>query len=308
MVAVAIFGLQASAEEKFRPNGGPPIFKKIAEINIKRLIHFPKLKFRASTRIDLDPRFLKLNPSFAAGNGTTSITEGYLVPDKYKVATYPEESGDAKNPPFTMIYNGKVFYGLTRAKSGVTSLSISNVVAHDAPGTVPLGTMLLAPYSFLFPTEQTEGMPVLIPAMLTDRDAWERAFDGAKVIEGASSANNATTMVKMQTMDGGYMIVGFADESKLYPTKFERYDKDGYLSVRYKNLTTQEIAGSAGIEIPKTTEVEFKIKGFPMSTLTTLIESVDVLKDVDASEFEIDPTSVDSIWDLDQNIRIPVRQ
>jgi hypothetical protein len=185
---------------------------------------------------------------------------------------------------------------------------MSNAYVHEAPGIVPLSTILLAPYSFLFPTEQTEGMPVLIPAMLTDRDAWERTFDGATVIEGACDTNHATTMVKMPTMDGGYIIAGFSDETKLCPTKFERYTKDGYLSVRYKNLTTQEIVGGSGIEIPKTTEVEFKIKGFPMFTLTTVVESADVLKDVDAAEFEIDPTSVDSIWDMDQKIRIPVRQ
>ncbi len=102
-------------------------------------------------------------------------------------------------------------------------------------------------------------------------------------------------------------MVSFSTKAGFYPTKFEKYDKDGKLFQRYAvdSLDTFDLAGRA-FPYPGKVSLETFLVGFPRSTVSIATNSIQLLKDPNDVQFEIDPGSVDHIWDNDNKIQIEV--
>ena len=299
MVAVvATVGGQAAADEMPLPEDSTPILRAIAAANMERMKRLPKLQFRASSRYEFGEKFLELNPEYVPVHGTSDVLEGYLATNRYSMAVLFPRLQNATTPVVTVAYDGVTYRSLAHE-----ALVVSKKFVLQPGGAMPLGTALLLPFAFLFPTDPPNTLPLIVPEMVVNPETWTKAFKGAKVVAIVRENGDTTTTVRLPQADGGFVNVLFTGAEKYRPTRIEKFNRRGHLNLRYQTIATTEVAGISGFFlVPNEMLVDFEHEGFHQCRYVVHVESIDVVRDLEPSVFTLDAARATTIYDLDTKV------
>ncbi len=111
---------------------------------------------------------------------------------------------------------------------GATRLLISESFVSDPDGGINFGTLIFAPYAFLFENSNIRKLPFITKARAMDIETWKKLFGK---IESLSTTDNGDFEIKLKYDSGVKCLVRFSKQDSYFPVKIERFSKEGNLAL-----------------------------------------------------------------------------
>jgi hypothetical protein len=278
------------------------------ENNLKAVEHFPTVKFSATTYTQFSDDFRKANPTLDKFDNSAMTYTGVIAENKFRIETAMQSSSHELLISALATYDGVQFSNLE--KRSRAKMIVSKHLQDPTPGN-PLGTIILAPYEFLFPVlDYSNYVPFIYPKWIEKSvtSDWINKLSHPTDIVSATLDQAELVQRRFDSEKGAYYIVTFSKKDQFFPVKFEEYSVDQKILQKYSVTDVGYLTTPSGaIPFPKKAVLEQFINGWPRSTVTISINQLELSPSVpDDSIFQIDPSEAAVIYDADHDVQIEI--
>jgi hypothetical protein len=279
------------------------LWSSIIDPHISALSQIPALEFAAVSEITFSREFLDRNPQVAPSDKALTYYYGVLAADKYRISSVAWAAAKGWTPEFIATYDGITWNYLD--PEGSSRLQISKTFVTDPDGGMNLGSTLLLPYAFLFENKQSINLPFITLSRVIEKERWAKAIASSTILQNSA---NGDLRVRFELPNKVVYLVTFSQKDNYYPVALEKYSPDGIIAVRYSVNAIEKLTyKDKPAPFPKDATLEvFSQKGISLFTvkanLTRLAHTVEPALDF----FQMDPASVEAVYDLDNHVQITI--